>query len=99
MLLYILLCLPPLLYVLWKPFLRFLTPATIPGIPAYPDPQPILGDLARVGERVKETGSFTKFIDGVVRDLGVISQLRMGPLGQYVWFSLVRLSKLTVSAW
>jgi hypothetical protein len=68
---------PVLLFLSFKPILRLLTPQGIPGIPAYSDSSPILGDLGRVGREVEKRNGFAPFIDQVAQDLGPIAQLRM----------------------
>lgn len=67
-----------LLPLLYRPLLRLLTPRAIPGIPAWPNPSPILGDIPRIAKCFKETGGFSRFMDQCAMELGVISQIRLG---------------------
>ena len=64
-------------YVLRGPLLRLITPKGLRGMPAYPDPQPILGDVWRLKECIEKYNSFSRYFDQQVRDLGPISQIRM----------------------
>jgi hypothetical protein len=68
---------PVVLYLLHKPILKLFTPQGIPGIPAYPNPSPILGDLWRMGQEIKKLNGFGPFLDQVSRDLGPIVQVRL----------------------
>lgn len=63
--------------------LALLTPRGLPGIPSYPDPKPIAGDLMRLIRTIKQTRSFRPFFDGVASDLGPIGQVRLGPGQMY----------------
>jgi hypothetical protein len=67
---------PVLLFLLYKPLLRLLTPHGISGIPAYPDPAPLLGDLRRLTRVMEKENSFGAFIAQVARDLGPLAQVR-----------------------
>lgn len=60
--------------------LQALVPRGIPGIPAYSDSRPIVGDLPKIIKAIKEHDSFRMFFDAVGQDLGPIAQVRLGPL-------------------
>jgi hypothetical protein len=64
------------LYLLQR-WLKFLTPKGIPGMPAYPDPYPILGDVPRMAAHIKKHRKFSHLFDQMGRDLGPISQLKL----------------------
>jgi hypothetical protein len=66
-----------ILFLLYKPILQSLTPQGVPGIPAYPNPTPILGDLGRVVQAVKKFNCFGPLVDQLAQDLGPIAQLRI----------------------
>ena len=78
-----------LLAVAYRPFLRLLTPPRIPGIPAYPDAMPLLGDMLRLGKWL-EHSTLGSFFNQCSKDLGVISQIRLG------WTSKWELKSVTV---
>lgn len=68
-----------LAYLYRHRLLQYLVPEGIPGIPAYTDSVPILGDLPKVIRSIKANHSFRVFFDGVGKDLGPIAQVRLGP--------------------
>jgi hypothetical protein len=74
--------LPVLLYILYKPILRLLTPQGIPGIPAYPDSKPFLGDIKRFAKGIKEYGGPGAVFDKTAKDLGPIAQIRISFLAK-----------------
>jgi hypothetical protein len=78
MFIYVLAAAVALIVALWRPILRVLTPKGIPGIPAYPDPKPIWGDIPRMKQAIETHGGFSPCFDDMAKDLGVISQLRLG---------------------
>lgn len=73
-----LIALLPLLYLGGRYLLILITPFGLPGIPCYPDPVPVLGDLPRLIRSIKANHGFRVFFDGVARDLGPIAQVRVG---------------------
>lgn len=64
----------------WRYLPAILTPRGLPGIPAYSDPLPILGDLMRLVRSGKLNSGLRVFFNTVGQDLGPIAQLRIGPL-------------------
>ena len=60
--------------------LSLLTPRGVAGIPAYPDPAPLLGDLPRLAASMKANNKFSIFFDGIGKDLGPIAQVRLSYL-------------------
>lgn len=76
------------LYSVRKWLLALLTPKNIPGIPAYPDPYPIIGDIPRIAASVKQHDRFTAFFDQITLDLGPVAQVRF-PGKWYVCLSLL----------
>ncbi|ORY21756.1 cytochrome P450 [Naematelia encephala] len=73
--------------ILWfgrRWILSLLTPRSIPGIPAYPDPVPVLGDIPRLAASMKATNGFIGFMDKVAKDLGPIAQVRISFLNTMV---------------
>jgi hypothetical protein len=68
----------------WRYLPGILTPRGLPGIPSYPDPLPVLGDLLRVMRSGKLHFGLRVFFDTVGQDLGPIAQIRIGPLKRYV---------------
>lgn len=75
----IILAVGSIVYLFRSWILRQLVPTGIPGIPAYPDAYPFLGDIPRLASAIKATGCFSKFFDQVGHDLGPIAQLRLTP--------------------
>ncbi len=67
----------PLIYLFRQQILNFFIPRSIPGIPAYPDPQPFLGDISRIAKSIKATKSFSNFFDKCAKDLGPLCQVRL----------------------
>lgn len=83
----VLILLPIIVLASWKPFLRkWLTPRGIPGIPAYSDPQLFWGDIHRLKTSIEQYGGFSRCFDATAKDLGVISQLRLGFFKTFVTF-------------
>lgn len=78
MIVYLALTLPVILFLYRHALLRLLTPRGIPGVPAYPNPKPLWGDLQFFQASMQEHGGFSKCFDDMATDLGVISQLRLG---------------------
>jgi hypothetical protein len=66
-----------LLFIARSWFSSLITPKGIPGIPAYPDPTPVLGDIPRIAASLKAQQSNTAFFQQVGRDLGPIVQVRL----------------------
>lgn len=83
----ILLGVAALTYLFRRCILALITPGGIPGLPSYPDPIPIFGDLPRVVKSVKANHSFRIFFDGVGKDLGPIAQVKLGPGTTFVILS------------
>ena len=84
MLLYLALAVPVALFIFRHAILRLLTPRGISDIPAYPDPKPFWGDLLRFQASMKANGGFSNCFDDMAKDLGVISQIRLGFFKTYV---------------
>lgn len=78
MLIPILLAIPTLVYLFWRPLVRLLTPKGIPDVPSYPDPKPFWGDIHRFKASIEKHGGFSRCFDDIAKDLGVMSQLRLG---------------------
>jgi cytochrome P450 len=88
MFLYLALVLPLILFLYRDALLRFLTPRGIPGVPSYPDPKPLSGDLHYFRESMRTQGGFSKCFDNMARDLGPLSQIRLGFFKTYPPLSL-----------
>ena len=79
------------LFLLRRPLLRIITPRDLPGIPAYPDPSPMLGDIPRMRKMMKSSGGFGDLADACARELGAIAQLRVGFFSKYALIPLLEL--------
>ncbi|KAL7419102.1 hypothetical protein Q5752_005938 [Cryptotrichosporon argae] len=73
-----------LLYLARRPLLALITPRGVPGIPAYPDPLPVLGDVVRFGKLTKALGTAGAAFDAFADDLGPLYQLRIGFFNTFI---------------
>jgi hypothetical protein len=54
-----------------------LTPKGLPGLPAFADASPILGDIPRIAASLKESNDSSSFFARMGKDLGPIAQVRL----------------------
>jgi hypothetical protein len=69
--------LPLAIYFLYRPIVKLLTPQGVPGVPAFPNPKVLLGDMGVLAEVAKIEKGFGPVMDKVSRELGPIGQIRI----------------------